>query len=323
MTDHLVAPEHDRDVWLDWRRGGLGGSDVAAIAGLSPFATPMTVWLDKTGQLPADPPSAAMRWGQRLEQVVADAFCEETGVHVICPQTRVVDPNHPHRRVTLDGFTAPTPDSTPADADGVAELKTTSNAPWDVVPDHIMLQVQYQLAVSGFDQATVVALHASRGFHLATHRVAAERPLIVELLALVDEFWDRHVLGGEPPAVDGTTATTDAIRAAWPDSQPGVIVERPDLTDVWSSLCAAKGTLKAAQERVAELENTLKAALGDAETLIVNGGQVAATWKVSTQSRVDTTALRSAHPELVAEFTRTSTVRRFLAKEPSRKEPTP
>lgn len=34
--------------WLQWRKRGIGGSDVAAIAGLSKYKSPVGVWLDKT-----------------------------------------------------------------------------------------------------------------------------------------------------------------------------------------------------------------------------------------------------------------------------------
>lgn len=34
--------------WLKLRRRGIGGSDVAAILGLSKWRTPLEVWQDKT-----------------------------------------------------------------------------------------------------------------------------------------------------------------------------------------------------------------------------------------------------------------------------------
>ena len=38
------------DEWLDARRNGIGGSDVAAVLGANPWRTPLEVWLSKTGQ---------------------------------------------------------------------------------------------------------------------------------------------------------------------------------------------------------------------------------------------------------------------------------
>ena len=38
-----------REEWLDWRRRGIGGSDVSAIIGLSPFRTARDIYYDKLG----------------------------------------------------------------------------------------------------------------------------------------------------------------------------------------------------------------------------------------------------------------------------------
>ena len=43
-----------RDEWLDWRRKGLGGSDAAAVLGISPFRTARDLYYDKLGIVTAD-----------------------------------------------------------------------------------------------------------------------------------------------------------------------------------------------------------------------------------------------------------------------------
>lgn len=48
-TDNMTE-----DQWLEARRAGIGGSDAAAIAGLSKWKTPMSVYLDKLGQAPQE-----------------------------------------------------------------------------------------------------------------------------------------------------------------------------------------------------------------------------------------------------------------------------
>lgn len=39
--------ELSREEWLSFRRGGIGGSDVAAILGISPFRTARDIYYDK------------------------------------------------------------------------------------------------------------------------------------------------------------------------------------------------------------------------------------------------------------------------------------
>ena len=55
----------ERAAWLAERRSGIGGSDIAAILGLSPWKTAVDVWLDKTGQREDDTvgDAEAVRWG--------------------------------------------------------------------------------------------------------------------------------------------------------------------------------------------------------------------------------------------------------------------
>ena len=44
----LVDTENlPRKEWLEWRRKGIGGSDVAAIMGISPFRTARDIYYDK------------------------------------------------------------------------------------------------------------------------------------------------------------------------------------------------------------------------------------------------------------------------------------
>jgi predicted phage-related endonuclease len=51
MTAKVVLPaEASREEWLAARRLGIGGSDIGALLGASPWSTPLDVWADKTGQ---------------------------------------------------------------------------------------------------------------------------------------------------------------------------------------------------------------------------------------------------------------------------------
>ena len=46
----LVDTENlSRDEWLKWRRRGIGGSDAAAVLGISPFRTARDLYYDKMG----------------------------------------------------------------------------------------------------------------------------------------------------------------------------------------------------------------------------------------------------------------------------------
>ena len=68
--------------------------------------------------------------------------------------------------------------------------------------------------------------------------------------------------------------------------------------------------VKAGQAKLREaIKDALKAAMGDSES--IQAGEYKITWKAVTSSRIDTTALRKALPDVAERFTRDTTTRRF------------
>lgn len=71
--------------------------------------------------------------------------------------------------------------------------------------------------------------------------------------------------------------------------------------------------LKAMQEELAAeisaIEDEIKQAMGDQEQIIAGGYKI--TWKAVTSSRFDSSAFKKAMPELAAQYTKTTTTRRF------------
>ena len=67
--------------------------------------------------------------------------------------------------------------------------------------------------------------------------------------------------------------------------------------------------IEEAQAEAEAIRDAIKAQMGDAEEL--RAGEFKITWKPVTTSRLDTAALKKAMPDVAAQFTRTSTTRRF------------
>lgn len=59
------------------------------------------------------------------------------------------------------------------------------------------------------------------------------------------------------------------------------------------------------------IQDVIKAEMTAAGVDVLTGSDWKAVWKPVTTSRIDTTALKKALPNLAAQFTKTSTVRRF------------
>lgn len=67
--------------------------------------------------------------------------------------------------------------------------------------------------------------------------------------------------------------------------------------------------IEEAQQEAETIKDAIKAAMGDAEE--IRAGEYRITWKPITTSRIDTSALKKELPDLAAQFTKTSTVRRL------------
>lgn len=59
------------------------------------------------------------------------------------------------------------------------------------------------------------------------------------------------------------------------------------------------------------IQDAIKAEMTAAGVDVLTGSDWKAIWKPITSSRIDTTALKKALPDLAAQFTKVSTVRRF------------
>ena len=67
--------------------------------------------------------------------------------------------------------------------------------------------------------------------------------------------------------------------------------------------------IEEAQAEAESLKDAIKAAMGDSES--IQAGEYYITWKAVTSSRIDTTALRKALPDVAKRFTLETTIRRF------------
>lgn len=67
--------------------------------------------------------------------------------------------------------------------------------------------------------------------------------------------------------------------------------------------------IEEAQEEAEAIKDALKAYMGNSDELLA--GEYKVTWKAVKSSRIDTTALRKALPDVAQAFTRETTTRRF------------
>uniref|UniRef100_UPI0015CD1641 YqaJ viral recombinase family nuclease n=1 Tax=Lacticaseibacillus absianus TaxID=2729623 RepID=UPI0015CD1641 len=260
--------------WLLERRKGIGGSDVAAILGLSPWRSPFSVWADKTGRLPIEEgDNEFMHWGTIMEPILAHEFEAVTGKKVYRQNKTFFDAEHPFLRANIDRDIAGEP--------GFLEIKTASeykSAEWadDEVPVPYLLQVQHYMYV--LNRPYVYFAYLIGGHHFDFKRVERDDEAIGIIEPQLIKWWEKHVIGDEAPETDGTSATAAALRALYPDDTGEVI----DLPGSFDSLLESREQLKSSmassKETMDAVDNQLRAAIGDATV-----GETAL-WKVTNKA---------------------------------------
>ena len=321
----------DRTDWLASRRKGLGGSDIAAILGLSPWRSAVDVWLDKTStEPPVDAPSEPMYWGTVLEDVVSGEYQKRTGRRVqrVTQQLR-----HPQlgwalgnidRAVTTASTRARVVTGTLRGAEGILECKTASAyslGEWegsdggDAVPVHYAAQVLWYIGIAQVQWADIAVLVGGQRY--LVRRVERNDETLRAMFAAADEFWHRHVLTGVAP--EPKSARDVVTLFPRDDGEYLDASQNGEVLGLLNALRAARIDAKARVGLVDDIEEQLKLRIG-ARAGITFDGKPVVTWKAARDSLVtDWEAVATAllaPEELVLQHTTTRAgSRRFTVKE--------
>lgn len=277
-----VVDHGSREAWLAARRNGIGASESAALFGLSPYQSRLSLWLVKAGRLPDWEPSGdaleRLEWGQVLEGPIADVYQRRSGRTVwrFSPYCIATHPTLPCMFATPDGFIIEAPDraSKGLAAEGTLQIKNTANVydsdSWSAgVPMYVQCQVQHELAVTGREYATVATL--ANGNKLLTWDIERNEGFIAELLVQVERFWE-SIARGEQPEPDGHPRTLEALAKLHPLDNGCVVDLPPAAVEAWAQLEKAKQAIKDAKRKADEAEARLKAWMGPNTFGVLPGG---------------------------------------------------
>lgn len=283
-----------REQWLNDRRTGIGGSDVAPILGLSKWATPLDVYLDKIGEGTEIEDNAAMKWGRNLESAIRQEYADQTGraVHQLAHMLR--HPKHEFMIANLDGETS---------CGRVFEAKTARSADgWgepgtDQVPDAYALQVQHYMIVRGFDVADIAVLIGGSDFRIYT--VEADRELQQGIISAEAVFWNRVQTRTPPEPV----SFADAVQRYGRSKADGIVEASPAALAAHADLVALRHEIDEIDRRQDEAKAILMRELGDVGDTLTCQGKTLATWKLAKGSETfDTTRFKAEHPDIYKAF---------------------
>ena len=293
---------------IDARRHGIGGSDIGAICGLSPYKTPVDVYLSK---LAPEPYSASPQayWGSMMEPLIAQDYAVRHKVALDHPEQR----SHAVYEWALGNVDALVPKK------AVVEFKTVwPNSPTeyqfgeegtDRVPDSYLTQVLWYLSIFDLPRAHIVAMFM-RSATVREYVIERQAPLEAMLLERGRLFWENHIVMKQPPA---PTKLTDVDRLFRRGDDGLTLEASPELSELCGQLKVRRDELKRITKEAEELEIQIKAEMGNAATLTWEGRPLA-TWKNSTSKVFDQKKFANDYPAISETYKIPRETRRFLVK---------
>ena len=299
----------NHDAWLKCRAKGIGGSDAAAVCGMSRYSSPLDIFLQKTGRKTSEPDNDSMYFGRLLEPVIRAEFSRRSSLEVVeCPYMFAFK-EFPFMVANIDGVVI--------ESDGsktLLEIKTTNSfnvakeLEEEGLPIEWFLQIQHYLAVCDLHTAYLAVLIGGNKFQY--QRIKRDEDTIQTIIALESHFWNEYVLKNAPPPA----TANDDLALLYPNSHAETISlpkEADALVAQYLEIKKAEDDIKTAK---ANCENQLKAFLKNSESGTTNSG-FTVSWKSYSQNRIDSAKLKSEMPDIAAKFSTQTHGRKFSVSE--------
>lgn len=212
--------------WHAARADGVGGSEIAAVMGLSPYESRFSLWHRKRGMVGPVQESDPMYWGKRHEPTICSEFALRHPEYRVEPSPTFASLARPEQIVN--------PDRLLYGPDGellLLEAKTSrDDAGWgedgsDVIPVWYKAQVRWYMDALGVRSCFVAALLGLDDYR--EYVIEYDETDALTMRAAAAEFM-RTIRENERPAIDGSEATYLVIREL-PEGLDDVDVEVPPL----------------------------------------------------------------------------------------------
>lgn len=272
-------PYESYEAFLEDRRKGIGGSDVATIFGINPWQTRLELYLEKLGEYkPKDSPRARM--GRILEPGLRLEYIKETGFNVTPPDEidgPIINPKYPWLRANVDGLIET--------EKMILEIKTTKYRDgWgepgtDEVPDIYLLQDMHYMISTGWDRVqhyTCFRLQdETQIYNVSYKKITAEK-----VIELTHDFWHNHVLKRIPPApvTRKDAALMSSSDPLLHESEDQVVANDATLALIREINGAKKGA-KIAKAHTDRLIDRLACSFNGKSIMVNNNEHVVATFK--------------------------------------------
>jgi putative phage-type endonuclease len=311
----MNAPEAVQEVD---RSSFIGGTDASVIMGVSPYQTPVELWLEKTGQRTRQEPDKYKRRilerGKLLEpiilQMAVDKLIEQGHqVEILRTNHRYYDPEHAFLSCEIDFELLIDGEEVNGDCKSVHGFarKQWGEEETDEMPLHYAAQFMHGMGITGRSRTIVAALIGLDD--VAIYWIDRDDETINAMREKCVTFWNDCILGGNPPDI----MKFSDIKAIYPKDNGKAVEATTDIAEKVLELHNLKHQVKAWEERIETLQLDVAEFISPHSVLTFNGKEIA-TWKAQDATRLDQKALDAAHPDIVKKFKVTTSTRVFRLK---------
>jgi len=186
----IIAP-NSHEHWLQLRSEDITSTEVSALFGLSPYMTEFELFYIKSrGEITSIADNERMKWGRRLEAVIAQGVAEDVGMEVKPLKEYMRHSDEPRMGSSFD-FSILCPERGP----GILEIKNVDGLVYrnqwidDEAPAHIEIQLQHQLEIANVEWGMIAALVGGNDPKIIIRD--RDRDVGAGLREKTREFWER------------------------------------------------------------------------------------------------------------------------------------
>lgn len=336
------GPHFDDPTHPQYIKYGIGGSTVASILGLSPWATPLETWFRVKGEtLENDLPvnEAAKCAGHVWEDFVAQMIPHMDGYEgtkVINDTTFYQHPHHEFMLANLDRRVI-----LPDGSEGIGEIKTTNYRNYatiekwkkGIVPAYYETQCRWYMSIMNLPFTLIICAWGFTVNDMAIIRIDRDLREEERIIKEVESFIS-SIERNEPPTMDEVSDASlvmdslDRVFGAGNPELPTIemmgshrdfvsmqqlkklIEEKKILTSEYNA------ELKNINSNIAFWAKNYIAKLGKAEKLVVSGAtNYCLTYKTTNRVTIDTERLKKERPEIFKEYSKVSHSRHLNVSE--------
>lgn len=303
-----------KEDWLEFRKGGIGGSEVSAVLGVNPYMTRYQLWRLKKGLDTPQEPHYRMKIGTYMEDVISKLYQDETGRNVIKSSAGdwlVQSTEKPHLFASPDRtFWISESDKKTKQNKGVLECKNTM-LPIDEnnIPTYWFVQNQWEIGIHGSNFGSIAWF--SRGNDFAYNDYVLDKNFFEYMVGEVDKFWFEYIIGDKIP--DPETSDDILLMYSSEDLKNSLEVDSNTFQDYLQLLEYRQNRLHF-ENLEKELLEKLKVKCGEFEELQYMN-QTLCTYKFGKESeKFDKTLFKKENPELYKKYVTMESTRRFNLK---------